>query len=96
MYGAVSRGHRGITALVCDTARITNGITARITVGITARITRRITACVTRRITEHDAIGLDAEAAWIPIGLNSSLWDESVIRKQQNCGQRYLQTVSNR
>ena len=87
MHRAVSRGHRRITALVCDTARITNGITVCITV--------RITACVTRRDTEHDAIGLDAEAAWNPIRLNSSLWDESVIRKQQNCSQRYLQTVSN-
>jgi hypothetical protein len=80
MYGAVSRGHRRITALVCDTAHITNGITACITAGITA--------CVTRRDTEHGAIALDAEAAWIPIRLNSSLWDESVIRKQQNCSQR--------
>ena len=92
MHRAVSRGHRRITALVCDTARITVGITACITVGITARIT----SCITSRDTEHDAIGLDAEAAWNPIRLNSSLWDESVIRKQQNCSQRYLQTVSNR
>jgi len=58
MYGAVSRGPRGITALVCDTARITNGITVC------------ITACVTRRDTEHSAIVLDAEAAWIQIRLN--------------------------
>jgi hypothetical protein len=67
MHKVVSRGHHRITALVCDTACITNGITAC----ITARITARITACVTRRITEHDAIGLDAEAAWIPIIRNS-------------------------
>ena len=92
MYGAISRGHRRITALVCDTARITNGIT----VCITARITARFTACVTRRDTEHGAIGLDAEAAWNAIRLNSSPRDESVIRKQQNCSQWYLQTISNR
>jgi len=57
MYRAVSRGHRRITALVCDTARITNGITVCITV--------RITACVTRRDTEHGAIGLVAQGARI-------------------------------
>jgi len=88
MYGAVSRGHRRITALVCDTARITNGITVCITV--------RITACVTRRDTEHGAIGLVAQGARIKSDSTHPLWDESAIRKQQNCGQRYLQIVSNR
>jgi len=61
MYGAVSRGPRGITALVCDTARITNGITVC------------ITACVTRRDTEHSAIGLVAQGARIKSDLTSPL-----------------------
>ena len=86
MHKVVSRGHHRITALVCDTARIINGITTC--------ITARITACVTRRITEHDAIGLDAEAAWIPIILNSFPWNEFSESSIQRASQQHLQTVS--
>jgi len=84
MYGAVSREHRRITTLVCDTARITNGITAR------------ITACVTRRIAEYGAIGLDARTRGFQSYVTHPLRDESVIRGHQRPTRQHLPAVSNR